>query len=205
MKKIILIEDRPYRQKLFLGDNSVRKLESIENLYLPKEDKCRLYIEKINSNEIEELKEYDMILIHRSSLKREGLENIGIFCKEEDKDLILFSGGNSQHIYSNEPYQNLTINSKDFYSENLIDFITDYINGNSENLLELIYKSNWKLGEMMKYRLFNEKYQQEEDIDTQIEIEDKLNMIKETLSLQSNDNDYKEEIDRNIEKIIKSL
>ncbi|MBV7440728.1 hypothetical protein KRX57_04785 [Weeksellaceae bacterium TAE3-ERU29] len=205
MKKIILIEDRPKRQTLFLGDNNVKKLESIENLYLPKEDKCRLYMEKINSNEIEELKEYDMILIHRSSLKREGLENIEIFCKEESKDLILFSGGNSQYIYSNEPYQNLTINSKDFYSENLIGFITNYINGNSESLLELIYKSNWKLGEMMKYRLLNEKYHQEKDIEIQIEIEDKLNMIKETLSLQRNNNNYKEEIDRNIEKIIKSL
>lgn len=198
MKHIILIEDRIERQKQYLGDIGVDRFGTIPNLNMPQSSECRGYIDTINDGRMDDLNDFNLIIIHRSPLNQKGLLALSSYCKEQQKDLILFSGGNSQSTYHNDNFQALAINSKDFYSELLIDFMIKYINGKVNNLLELIYGDNWMLGYLMKYRQLS-KILETEKLENKIAIEEKMNEILEITGIRSDDVDS--EINQIIAKI----
>jgi len=196
MKHIILIEDRIERQKQYLNDNSIERLRTIPNLNMPQSSECRRYIETINDDRMNDLNDFNLIIIHRSSLNQKGLLALSGYCKEQQKDLILFSGANSQLTYHNDNFQSLSINSKDFYSESLIDFLYGYSTGKVDNLLELIYHENWMLGYLIKYRQLSKTLETEKSLENKILIEEKLNQIQKITGIE------KEKINNEINQII---
>jgi hypothetical protein len=199
MNKIILIEDRPGRQKQFLNEEHFKLLCEKSYLTMPKEEKCRALIDEINLNNTSALLGYSLAIIHRSSLGRNGLQAIDELCNSQKVDLILFSGGLSQLIYTREKYQSLSLNSKDFYNNYLIRFLDKYSQEKGTSLLELIYQSNWKLELLMRYRLLKTIAINEEDITSQIMLEEEINQIGKITGITSDCVDFE------INKIITSI
>jgi len=199
MRKIILIEDRPGRQAQFLDQKKIDRLLNTEGLDMPQESECRTWIENLNSGKTEGISSFDLVIIHRSSLIQEGLTALNSICKKNEIDLVLFSGGLSQSNYQNEGFESLSLNSQDFYSDNLLSFIDDYIGEESSSLLQLIYGNNWKLGALLQYRLLKSKYESEEDTGVQIILEDKLDSMEKSLEFDWNN------LDKEIDKLIAAI
>ena len=195
MKKILLIEDRPGRQAQLLTEKDFDALVKIDNLDRPNADECVKLIDEIN-NENAQIEQYDLIIIHKSSLNQTGLE----FLKTLKKDLIIFSGGLSQFIYQYDDFPILSVNSADLYNSNFINFIRKYINGYITNLSELIYGEKWKLNLLLSYRLLKTKLDHSTDEYEKVELTEQLNSIKTNI-----ENFNKEDIDKEIDKEIKLL
>jgi hypothetical protein len=152
-KRIILIEDRPERLSQFLGDNKINELKILNGLTILSGQHCQEVIEKINSTaDILSLNEYKLIIIHRSALKDLGISNLINYCKKNKKDLIFFSGGISQSVFSSNDFNYLLVNSKELYQPHLKNFLSKYILGNIKHLSELIYGDKWKICIMLSLR-----------------------------------------------------
>ncbi|MCZ2100082.1 MAG: hypothetical protein LC107_00925 [Chitinophagales bacterium] len=138
---IILIEDRPTRQQIFTHDLKI----NLNNFPLLKNvcggDEFHLSKEKI-SNEISFFDDYNVIMIHRSALTPEERNSLIEYVNNKSKTLIFFSGGiSSTLIQKIGKGQLLTINSKDFYSENLVLFLEN----SGKEILELAFGKHWEL------------------------------------------------------------
>lgn len=142
MKKAILIEDRPNRQKDFTKKlsrnlNDISILENICGF-----EKFNFYKEILGSSSFNELDKYEVIIIHRSALSSTERLRLIDFARKQSKTLVLFSGGiSSVTLQKIDVGILLTINSKDLYSMSLIN----YLEGNDLNILELAFGENWKI------------------------------------------------------------
>lgn len=199
MNEIILIEDRPGRQRQFLTEKQFAMLCEKSYLKMPQEEICRTLIDEINSNNISSLLKYSLVMIHRSSLDRNGLKAIEDLCNVQKIDLILFSGGLSQLIYAREKYQSLSLNSKQFYNNHLISFLDKYSQEKATSLLELVYQSNWKLELLMRYRLLKTKEMFEEDEFVQVILEEEIKQIEKITGISS------DSVNSEINKIITTI
>jgi len=199
MNEIILIEDRPGRQKQFLDNEQFDMLCKKSYLNMPQEEICRALINEVNSNNTSSLLRFSLVMIHRSSLNRNGLKAIEDLCNVQKMDLILFSGGLSQLIYAKEKYQSLSLNSKEFYNNHLISFLDKYSQEKTTSLLELVYQSNWKLELLMRYRLLNTKEMLEKDEIVKIILEEEMKQIEKITKISS------DSVNSEINKIITSL
>lgn len=195
MKKILLIEDRPGRQAQFLNREEIDHLNSLNDLNMPQEHKCREWLNNINSKEFEKVDGYDLLIIHKSSLKPIGLANLREICKTGRINLILFSGGLSQVLFQTMKFQFLSINSSDLYTGRLREFLENYSKGETDSLLELIYGEQWKLEILLRYRQLKMRYKAESNDEVKFELEDELSMLQETI---------KDEV-RNLEKEIDKI
>ena len=139
--KIILLEDRPIRQEVFTNllnkdSNSFPSLTNIGggNDFL-----------KFKENIFDDISVFDnykTIMIHRSALSNDERAKLIDYIGNNEKLLVFFSGGISSTLFQQVGKgQLLTINSKDFYSENLLLFIEN----NGREALELAFGKNWKL------------------------------------------------------------
>lgn len=199
MNEIILIEDRPGRQRQFLTEKQFGMLCEKSYLNMPQEEICRTLIDEINSNNTSSLLKYSLVMIHKSSLDRNGLKAIEDLCNVQKIDLILFSGGLSQLIYAREKYQSLSLNSKEFYNNHLISFLDKYSHEKTTSLLELVYRSNWKLELLMRYRLLKTKEMFEEDEFVQVILEEEIKQIERITGISSNS------VDSEINRIITTI
>jgi len=150
MKKILLLEDRKSRQELFLRDNSLSVADLPPSISNVLGDSCKEFLEriKINNDLINEmLDDYDVIIAHRSGLSAYGIYNVFInYFKRTRKKFVVFSGGINGAIYSNEEFQFLLVNSKQLYSNKLLDFSkSDELDINN-----LIYGNKWKLNYLIR-------------------------------------------------------
>lgn len=152
MKKVLLIEDRPDRQEQYLHKELIDKIKTLENVYMPLEKECRVIIQNLNDLNDEPLKEYLLIIIHRSSLSDNGRNTVISHCRKEKKTLVFFSGGIGQSLFTFESFPYFILNSKDFYKESLPDFLRNYVEDKIEHISELIYGDNWRLNVMITYR-----------------------------------------------------
>jgi hypothetical protein len=152
-RKVLFIEDRPNRQIQFLpnGEDDLNNIKAIEGVDLRKEEDCKKVFESLNEGYIEEIEGYDLFLFHRSALKEKGLLSLKDHCSKTKTPLILFSGGVSQYTFQSENFPLLILNSKDFYSNRLIDFLKNFIEDKVESILEVL-GANWELSFLMKYR-----------------------------------------------------
>jgi hypothetical protein len=194
-KKILLLEDRPGRQSQFLSENQIAFLNKIENVVVPKADGCVSFFEDINNKKVN-LNEFDLIIVHKTSLNQDGL----VFLKELKKALILFSGGLSQTVFQNEDFPVLSINSADLYNANFIDFLKKYVEGKVEYLTELVYGDRWKLSILLQYRMIKTKVEKESDEGTKTELEE--NLLK---PLEKNFESFPDDIDKVIDKQILAI
>ncbi len=151
MKKILLIEDRDTRQRLFENETGIDLEKYNDFLDNCIADKCDAFLDGVISGSFD-FDPYDMIISHKSAFEDRNtivLKAIEDHCKDHAKPLVLFSGGIVGSYYNRDEYEILELNSKTFYSQNLVLFL-DACKDNSENILMLSYGANWKLNIIMK-------------------------------------------------------
>lgn len=143
MKKIALIEDRYSRQNHFLDQNSI-DLNDYENVLENfVEEKASNLLEQISNNSFD-LSDFEIIVCHKSVENNTViLGNLKNYCQNHHKTLVLFSGGISVNYYDNTEFEILELNSKTFYSQNLVLFLEALKTGN-EDVLMLCYGEHWK-------------------------------------------------------------
>ncbi len=146
MKQILIIEDRTQRQEQFLEKTGIEisKYDFIDNAIGEKYTSIKENLLKDTSI----LDKYDVIISHRSAFDKDNgkiLDSIKDYCEQNQKYLILFSGGISTSYYVKTPYELLSLNSKDFYNVNLGLFLDELKNNDVLNLLLLAFGKKWKL------------------------------------------------------------
>lgn len=184
MSKILILEDRPSRQRLFLPnrEKDIETLLSISGLSIPLVDDCKKIIDEINHERYLFKDTLKLLIIHKSSINSKGLMYVYKECKDQCIKIIFFSGGIAQLNYHNENLEFLNINSSDLYSARLIPFIRNFLQDKVDNLLELVYE-NWELTYLLQLRkLIHSR-------DSEIEIyknrfDNKIKMINQILGYE---------------------
>ena len=153
MSKILILEDRPSRQRLFLPnrEKDIETLLSISGLSIPLVVDCKKIIDEINNEHYLFKDTLKLLIIHKSSINSIGLMYVYKACKDKCIKIIFFSGGIAQLNYHNENLEFLNINSSDLYSARLIPFIRNFLQDKVDNLLELVYE-NWELTYLLQLR-----------------------------------------------------
>jgi hypothetical protein len=190
-KKILLIEDRPGRQAQFLSKEQICHLNTLDYLDMPLKDKCRERLNFINSNEFKSIDDYNLVIVHKSSLKPSGINNLREVCRRDKVSLILFSGGLTQVLYQTIEFPSLNINSSDLYTNRLIDFLENYSKGKTASLLELVYGERWKLEILLRYRQIKTRYEAETNDEVKFFLDDELSILEQSLKneVQNLDNE----------------
>lgn len=209
MRKILFLEDRPERQRIFLpnGENDVSVLRNMRNIVMPELEDCKITISNINSNKTFIMDGISMIIIHESSLSTPGLIYLNKKCKENKISAILYSGGISQTAFNNDDYDMLYVNSSDLYTERFIPFLENYINDSSSHLLELI-NANWRISYWFLLRqLLNTKEIEEKsknpDFDRIDVLEDKIEKASKVLGIElSQFNSNTDSLNKEIKKLL---
>jgi len=147
MKNILLIEDRPERKKQFLESSEIKTLSNYPFLKEVSFQELNIIKQELLSNEKPFLNDYDLIMTHKSALTFAEQDSLVTL-----KSSVFFSGGISQSFYSENPNPVLHINSKEFYSNNLIEFLTNIQNNNEIELLILQFGQKWKLNLLLNLR-----------------------------------------------------
>ena len=140
MKKILLIEDRLERQKLFMDDTKIDLTSYSDILDNITDNKYKILLEQLK-NDTFNFDAYETIISHKSAFhddNRSILNKIKNHCKFGEKQLVLFSGGITANYYDNAEYEFMELNSKIFYSNNLKLFLED-ARKNKPNLLILSF------------------------------------------------------------------
>jgi len=184
MSKILILEDRPSRQRLFLPnrEKDIETLLSISGLSIPLAVDCKKIIDEINNEHYLFKDTLKLLIIHKSSINSKGLMYVYKVCKDQCIKIIFFSGGIAQLNYHNENLEFLNINSSDLYSARLIPFIRNFLQDKVDNLLELVYE-NWELTYLLQLRkLIHSR-------DSEIEIyknrfDNKIKMINQILGYE---------------------
>ena len=146
MKKILLIEDREKRQKLFINRTDINLAEYQDILDNITGEKYEKLYNDIKENQFD-FSEYALIMIHKGAFNGDNQEihfQIKNFCKEKGIPLVLFSGG-ATNYYNKEEIELIEIKSEDFYSKNLQLFLDNFRKNGAIELLMLSYGNNWKL------------------------------------------------------------
>ena len=141
MKKILIVDDRPMRQKNQLGKDLFDKLCSLDNITRD----FMLDVNKITS--------YDIVAIHYSLLDNSGqIKEIRDVLSKRGKCLILFSGGNPTNRIINGGREAL-VSSSLFYSKKTIDFFEQLqsVEINKHLLEKMLYGKNWKVAFLERY------------------------------------------------------
>ena len=191
MKKVLFIEDRPNRQKQYFS-KKINALKQISCVDIKEFNEGAEIIENINLGSSTNLEVYNLFIFHRSAFSQKGLNTLNNYCKKNNKELVFFSGGISQTTFTALPFVLLNINSKEFYTDKLLNFLEKYCNNESKHILQLYYGDNWELPLLLRYRqligLSDENFEKDieniEDIigkDNLINIDNKINKIIETI------------------------
>ncbi len=144
-EKILLVEDRPTRQQIY-SKNSGINLNEFPILKNICGGEGFYSIKKKITEEINDFDNFDVLMFHRSALSTEEKSILIRYIENSPKTLVFFSGGiSTTYIQKVKKSQLLTINSKDFYSENLELFLK----GEGKEISELAFGSNWMLNQLL--------------------------------------------------------
>lgn len=177
MKKILLIEDRTPRQKLFSDETKIILEQYIDILENCIDYKYQEIADSLN-NDDNILNQYDIIISHKSAFKEQNskiISKLQNHCKINNKPLVLFSGGITVNYYNNEENEYLELNSKIFYSQNLKLFLED-IKNEHLNILMLCYGERWKINIALNILeatniLIEQNLDDEDEIDFDVDLE----------------------------------
>ena len=158
MNKVLIIDDRKERKKLYLSQGTLKALEKLEN--------CGNLEIRESIDNTEYLTRFSLIAVHRSYLVNSGTyKSILDFTKKANQHLIVFSGNISQNMIMDGGRQ-LNINASDFYVDRLPDFIERYDEEELEHpLLKFLYGESWKLSLLLQYRFLLWAYGGADEID----------------------------------------
>jgi hypothetical protein len=145
--KILLIEDRIVRKELFVQRSNI-DLNQYLFLKQASADEYKDIKSKLKNADTSIFNGIDLIITHKSAFtinEQDILASVG-------KPIIYFSGGISQSFYCEFPVPCLHVNSSDFYSQNLIQFL-NHVNITGElELLILEFGANWRLNLLLNTR-----------------------------------------------------
>lgn len=144
MIKVIIIEDRPTRQEIFLEKTGV-KLSNFDCLDNYTGDHVDIIKDSFSKNDFSICDSYNVIALHKSAFKAITIDKLKEYIKEKGKRLILFSGGISSSVYTKEPFEYLYIKSEKFYSKNLDLFLSVIQQEKEIKFLLLMFGEEWKL------------------------------------------------------------
>ena len=206
MKKILLIEDRSQRQKLFENETGI-KLKDYENILENKiEEEYRLFVSLLQSGDFD-FTPYQVIISHKSAFGDDNillLDKLKQYCKSSQKILVLFSGGLSSSYYDDNEFIHIELNSKLFYSQNLELFLQS-AEQSQEHIMMLSYGKYWKVNILLnvleKINYFININQEEDILYEEFSNEVELSRLN-----QLNLNQYQPKIDGNwidLEEIFK--
>jgi len=139
MSKILILEDRPSRQRLFLPnrEKDIETLLSISGLSIPLVDDCKKIIDEINNERYLFKDTLKLLIIHKSSINSKGLMYVYKACKDQCIKIIFFSGGIAQKVnFSDGDYkyrEDAKTFQKEFYYVNFLDKIGEFESKFSEN------------------------------------------------------------------------
>lgn len=197
MKKILLIEDRYKRQANFLDQNYI-DLSNYPNILDNTINEAAANILEDITNNSFDFSIYDIVICHKSVQNNTiVLSNLKEYCKTNQKTLILFSGGISVNYYDNSEFEYLELNSKTFYSQNLVLFL-EAVKDETEDIMMLCYGEHWKQNivasilEKTNLFIFDIKSGFENPVNFQIEI-----------NLSKTKHEFYELKEKNLEEIIK--
>ena len=193
MKKVLILDDRVSRKKTHMSNGSICALNNCEiNGYLKMITGEGLE----NENSFAYCDDYTLLAIHKSWLDTNGLvSDIEKYAKNNQKYLILFSGGIGQTILREE-YTILNVNSAIFYTDKLPVFIDRFSTSEvNQPLLQLLYGENWLFPIYMKYRQLLWKLNLESNEDLKLDIEDFEDTYKIYID-QFKDNNFIESINK---------
>lgn len=185
MKKVILFENRPERQKIYLpnGEMDIEKLKSFDFLTFYEDD---IHGQLISKGDFEFLNDFNLLIFHRSYLVEfkngSKLNPIYDFCRKSSKELILFTGGVSDSTYIHEGgFQSLTVSASEFYSK-IMEFLPNYSKNNQNvNILELKYGKNWELVFLLQLRELMAILKQ--DISKELNVQGRFDYLVDLLDL----------------------
>ncbi|MFN4915306.1 MAG: hypothetical protein ACK5FT_08300 [Sphingomonadales bacterium] len=147
MKKVILIEDRVFRQEKHLGQGLLTELQGFKNLrnVAGGEEFTRIK-ENLMTDDFSVIDEYDVLFIHRSAFDADIRNKIIAIIGETEKILVFFSGGVTGCSFTSiNDAQLLIINVGLFYSKNLFLFLEN----DCSNILELGFGDDWRLSVLL--------------------------------------------------------
>jgi hypothetical protein len=200
--KILFLEDRPDRQKLFLpnGSKDVELIQEIKELKMPEVNECKYIFEQLNEGKYVFESSVKLVVAHRSSLNGNGISYLNENCKTNQMKVIYFSGGLNQTTYNNDGFEQINLNSSDFYSDLLIPFLNEFIQDTDKTVLE-VFNKNWKLSYMFLYQQLKANYEIETDdnglLSPKQVLGNKIKQCENILGL-----DIVNDIEKNIEKLI---
>lgn len=152
MKKVVLIEDRVKRKQRYIYNKNI-KLESYSTIIKLCEKKCFKDLKyQIRSDSYDWFEDFDVIIAHESAWSDTEIEKLIEYCFENNKPLVLFSGGNTQSYFSEKPCSLLTIDVNNLYSSNLLIFLDHIKKHDKIELSRLQYGDKWKLNVLLNSR-----------------------------------------------------
>ncbi len=171
---ILLLENKDKRYK-----DNITNINEAQNIDIVLGDeKCNALLDSF-LQDTTVLNSFDVIIIHESiyyaDKRYELLKNIESFCVASGKNMIIFSGNNTQpYLRSNI----LEISAKNLY-HNLKEYLEEY-KEDRENILVLAYGKKWKLNILLnaleRINIFRED-SEEESVDFD-EFEDDFDLRK---------------------------
>lgn len=180
MFRILLIEDRIERQKIFVKETGFDF------------NKYTQVLDNRTSLDGIDLDKYSAIICHRSAFGESTnnvLDRLKEHCKKTETQLVFFSGGISSTFYSKTTYEFLLLNSKSFYNQNLEIYLDKVMNCSTSNLGIIAYGENWKINQMLdvltKVNIFISQNINKEKIKAQrLKTYSQLNNIKEIVDIE---------------------
>lgn len=146
--KMIIIDDRPIRQKSMLGEEGFKSLSTCQNLDM-----------SLTLLEEDQLNMYSVIAAHRSLLTEKRIySEIIDFCTANAKALIMFSGGTP--TLSQISQSIIDISATQFYNiETLFPFIHELESAvTMPEILRVVYGEQWMISYLLKYQYIVWRY-----------------------------------------------
>ncbi|WP_457748218.1 hypothetical protein [Sulfurimonas sp.] len=147
MKKVLLIEDRSKRQEMFQEKFQVDLSDYADILENVVYDKYDEIYEQLKNQEFD-FTPYNIFMVHKSAFGDDNSIIIAYIereCKKHSIILIFFSGGIDANFYQKDgDFKLYEVNSKTFYSNNLLLFLNNY----KENRIDpglIFYGEHWQL------------------------------------------------------------
>lgn len=153
--KVLLIENRKDRMNSMLGSEYFSKLAKIESLSIMDInnemdfEKWNVFFKKLEDN-IEDLKGFEILMIHKSKLNEKSINTIKNHCISNGCKLILFSGALTDIMYENDSFESLSINSSDFYKVEVFNRLVSISKPEDSNLLNIIYGAKSQIHMLQK-------------------------------------------------------
>ncbi|HTN46621.1 MAG TPA: hypothetical protein VL098_09770 [Flavipsychrobacter sp.] len=145
--KILLIEDRLERKNQFLSIAGISSLDEYSFLTVLRPTELEALKSDIKNRNQTRLNEFDLLMIHKSAFSQSEQEII----RETSKPTVYFSGGIPQSSYTENP-DTLHINSKEFYSSNLKNFLEAIAKTGKIELMRLQFGEQWQLNLLLNLR-----------------------------------------------------